>query len=207
MIGIHSIDLPVQLSAKGLATMPDFAPEDRFCFVVGSETYNCPFYVAAFLSPKIRQLGLIDKTQRDFVISTADPDRQFERFLLLGEGVAIPVDQSVLGFFGSVGAELGNDELLKFVWEACGDELNIDPCISRLSLLREMLDGRSVEMDFLASHYSEISSKDLDGLDVETHGEVLSRRSLKPSSEDNLFDSIVSRCFHSLEALGLLEYV
>jgi hypothetical protein len=44
--------------------------EDHFHFVVGDDHYECPFYVAAFLSPKICQLRSHDASLNELELRT-----------------------------------------------------------------------------------------------------------------------------------------
>jgi hypothetical protein len=197
----------LKLSANGLKNIPPFEPGDVFHFLVGGDTYDCPFVVAAFLSPNVAQLRLIDKTQDELVINARDENRLFESFLLLGRGHELSVSASTATFFGSVCEELGNVELLSMIWDDFGGSLDVRSCISRLRLLRSLDGTRKREVDYLASHFHELSPTDFSQLEVEDLYEILSQDSLKLLSEDCLFEFLCSSFEQSDCYFGLLEFV
>jgi hypothetical protein len=85
--------------------------ENDFTFSVGGESYNCPWFVADFLSPRIGKLHSLDPTMNEFVIETEDPGHDFETFLRLGRGLEVEVNERNRRFLLSVSSELGNCEL------------------------------------------------------------------------------------------------
>jgi hypothetical protein len=89
----------VQLSTKGLGNLPTTDVDDMFHFIVGYETYDCPFYVAAFLSPKVARLRSLDKTQDELAITTPDDKHSFASFLSLGRGSEFSITDSDSHFF------------------------------------------------------------------------------------------------------------
>jgi hypothetical protein len=202
--------LNLRLSANGLKNIPPFEPGDMFHFLVGGETYDCPFVIAAFLSPKIARLRLIGKIQDELVINTQDENRLFDPFLSLGRGNELSVSVSAATFLTSVCGELGNVELLSMIWDDLGGSLDIRSCISRLRLLRSMDGTRQTEIEYLASHFHELSQSDFSRLEVEDLREILSQDSLKLLSEDGLFELpyprrtllICSRSRYSEKTLG-----
>jgi hypothetical protein len=146
--------LRLSLSARGLQNLQTVHPEGRFRFVVGSDTYECPFYVAGFLSRKIIQLWRTDKTTNEFVIETKDPTHLFGRFLSLGQGSEIAVDNSQLLLIMSFGRELGNEELEQIVMKTEAEDQNVRVCISRLCAFGP----RERDISYLASHFYRRSS-------------------------------------------------
>jgi hypothetical protein len=52
--------LEAKLSANGMRNITISKVENDFDFVVGDHRYSCPWFVAAFLSPKIAQLHALD---------------------------------------------------------------------------------------------------------------------------------------------------
>jgi hypothetical protein len=67
----------VHLSSRGLANLGNNVYENDFTFVVGEERYQCPSFIATFLSPRIAQQQLIDPTIEEYKIESADPNHYF----------------------------------------------------------------------------------------------------------------------------------
>jgi hypothetical protein len=80
-------------------TGPSEADND-FAFIVGSLRYECPWFVAAFLSPRIGRLRQRDRIVTEYKVETEDPKHQFEAFPSLGRGslVAVESEPSISGF-------------------------------------------------------------------------------------------------------------
>jgi hypothetical protein len=196
-----------KLSARGLETLAAVYSGDQFRFVVGEQTYECPFFIAAFLSPRVAQARVIDETSDEFVVDTKDPNHEFAQFLSLGRGFEISIEPGSFPFFASVAGELGNEELLKTIWCQIGDELNWEVCMSRYLFSREPKCWDAAGLEFVASHFHEISAADFGRLDIDSLRQILSHSSLKILSEGHLFD-LISSCFDSSNGyFGLLEYV
>jgi hypothetical protein len=194
--------LNLNLSAKGLKNLAAVYGEDTIQFVVDSDTYECPFYAAAFISPKIARSRLLDGTITEFVIATKDPAHLFENFLSVAQGSEVSIEPSALVFFLSVAEELENDEFADLISAQFEHELNFEVCLARLLSPQQRERCGAVEMGFLASHFHEISQHDFDRLDIDSLREILSHPSLKISTEDSLFD-LISSSGH----FELLEYV
>jgi hypothetical protein len=101
----------LKLTASGMANIAPSKTENDFTFIVGHDTYQCPWFAADFLSPRIGQIHSIDPTVNEFVIETEDPDHQFEQFLHFGHGFGIEVNETNCRFLLSIASELGNFEL------------------------------------------------------------------------------------------------
>jgi hypothetical protein len=201
--------LNVKLSTKGLANLPT-ETENPFCFVVGDSQYQCSFCVAAYLSPKIGRLCSLDRSLNEFDIETIDDRFLFERFLSLGRGVEFTIEPSETEFFLSVSEELENTELFSFLFDQLNEELSVGSFISRLGWSRRMKCPAVREIEFLASHFYELSRSDFDGLNIDDVHEILSHPALKLANEDGLFDLVAAHFDDGPEAadyFALLEFV
>jgi hypothetical protein len=181
--------------------------EDKFRFIVGTETYECPIYVAAFLSPKIAQLRFLDRTTNEFEINTDDRNHLFGNILSLGEGNGFSIDKSTLPFVVSLSRELGNDEILKMVAGEFDQEETVEACISRLCSVGDSEVSMSNDVSYLASHFDQVSRSDFRRLSVEHAEWIVGTSSLRLENEDQLFDLISSRVCESRDFYGLFEYV
>jgi hypothetical protein len=63
--------------------------ENNFTFIVGATRYDCPWFVADFISPRVGRLHAADPTMQEFVIGTSDAHGDFRDFLSLGRGSAV----------------------------------------------------------------------------------------------------------------------
>jgi hypothetical protein len=79
------------LSATGMRNIAQSKAENDFTFIVGDVSYQCPWFVAAFLSPRIGELHSMDPTVNEYLIETKDPEHQFEEFLSFGRGEFVQV--------------------------------------------------------------------------------------------------------------------
>jgi hypothetical protein len=79
---IKSLSLP--LSSKGLANIPRQEGRNNFDFIVGEDHYECPWYVAVFLSPKLCRFQTSDGSLNRFIVTTPDPKHQFCDVISLG---------------------------------------------------------------------------------------------------------------------------
>jgi hypothetical protein len=73
----------VNISARGLDKLRTSRIEKDFTFIVGEHHYNCPWFIAEFLSPRVNDLRSKDVTMNEFLIETEDPGRFFENILSL----------------------------------------------------------------------------------------------------------------------------
>jgi hypothetical protein len=101
----------LKLSANGMTNIASSKKENDFTFVVGTEFYTCPWFVAVFLSPRIAHLHAIDPSVDEYVVETEDSAHQFNDFLRLGGGVSIDVTEQNHRFLLLISSELGNYEV------------------------------------------------------------------------------------------------
>jgi hypothetical protein len=100
--------LELGLSATGLRNLHENVFEKDFTFMVGSDRWQCPSFIAAFLSPRIAALQASDPILHEFTITTNDSCRYFESFLLLGFGSSIKITSTNSTFFRSICCKLWN---------------------------------------------------------------------------------------------------
>jgi hypothetical protein len=98
--------------------------ENDFMFIDGATRYDCPWFIADFISPRIRRLQAADPTMREFVIGTSDTHGDFSDFISLGRGSAVSLTSANRPFLLSVCGELENYELYWLMQEDFGDDLN-----------------------------------------------------------------------------------
>jgi hypothetical protein len=202
--------LKATLTAKGLRNISRTETEPDFEFIVGDRRYGCPWFVAEFLSPKVSSLRSTDRTLKELRIETADKDKVFGDFVLLGGGWDVVVTEANSSFFVSICRELWNEELYSKVVAHFEEDLTISNVFDRL-LSRESFCGRGFwflpEIDFLASHFHELSKSVLNSLSVDQVHAILSNSCLRIRSEDELYGFIVSRLCEDFCFSSLLEFV
>jgi hypothetical protein len=81
-----AIPLSLSLSATGLQRLEGVNHDRDFTFIVGDERYDCPSFVAEFLSPRITTLRSQDITIDEFTVNTEDPNHYFGTLLSIGFG-------------------------------------------------------------------------------------------------------------------------
>jgi hypothetical protein len=129
----RKLDLQVALSAKGLANIPRNIYENDFTFILGEDKYQCPSFIAAFLSPRIVQLQVSDSTLREFVIVTKDPEHYFHNFICLAESCRMTVAHQNSEFFRSIYHELWNEDGLNSIIKCYGNDMTRNTVCDRLT--------------------------------------------------------------------------
>jgi hypothetical protein len=99
------------LSAKGLGYLHENVFAKDFTFIVGSDRWECPSFIAAFLSPWIAALQRNDPTLHEFTITTNDSCHNFATFLLLVFGSTVKISSTKLAFVQSICCKFWNGEL------------------------------------------------------------------------------------------------
>jgi hypothetical protein len=145
----------INLSAKGLGNLPRNVYENDFTFIVGDYRYDCPSFIASFLSPRICDLQMKDATLREFYIETSDPTELFPKLLSVCYGSSFRVCESI-SFFQSILSELWNRELYEQLICNVDEELTILNVLDRLKLLFSMNELCEREIDFCSSHLYEL---------------------------------------------------
>jgi hypothetical protein len=200
------------LSTEGLSRVPVSGSRSDFEFIVGEATYRCPSVIADFLSPVIADLHSMNETISHFVIDTKNSQSDFNSFFGLAHELPVIVTESNREFLESVCKELLNAELYEKITKAVGGELSVANVASRVKCLKEFGGNYKEEIEFLASHFHEISSSDIENLNFEIFAEVIGRPGLKVEDEDCLYDLISRRIpsdsrFFELFALIRMEFV
>jgi hypothetical protein len=124
--------LEAKLSANGMRNIAISRVENDFNFVVGDNRYSCPWFVAAFLSPKIAQLHALDPSICEFYLETKDHKHEFEKFLSLGCLLSFVIDDENLMVMRSIVRELGNCELYGLIVDGLEGDLNVSNVFERL---------------------------------------------------------------------------
>lgn len=139
-----------------------------------------------FISPLISNLLLSDPTIESFQLETPESSKCSEilRNLLNGSKISITEDQSRI--FRAISLELGNDELFSLI----NDDISIKNAIEINQIKYNLSLNSEKEIEFVASHFYEISPKDISSLDISVIESILSSESLVISSERELFEFI-----------------
>jgi hypothetical protein len=171
----------ISFSSKGLPNIPCSENRNDFDFIVGENHYPCPWYVAAFLSPKICRNCSIDPTQTEFIVETSDSNHQFDEIVSLsrGETIDFTSSSSRLSFFISIAREFENGELLFSMKDQIDPELNISNVIPRLIERSEFEMRNDEEIEFIASHFYEFSFSSLSKVFLNDISAIVSHPSLK----------------------------
>jgi hypothetical protein len=207
----------LSLSTKGLQRLKGTNHERDFTFIVGDERYDCPSFVADFLSPRITSLRSHDITITEFSIETADPNHLFGTLLSLGFGGEISMGKEGLNFVRSVSSELWNSELFWHTVNHPEGEITEEELKARLDFLSGFDFGFDFwwgfgfnwesEIRIIASHFYAFSICDFDKLSQSVLQAILSESTLVLEDEDSVFDIIHRRASDDLTYFGLLENV
>jgi hypothetical protein len=153
----------VQLSASGLRNVQQKLYENDFTFIVGSERYRCPSFIAEFLSPRISHLRSIDPTLNEFLIDCEDSDGAFSHILVSGEGLIVRVTESNQEVLRRFCTELRNSELFGSIFHAFEKELSVKCVISRLSFRCDAESDCELDQKFASAHFWELLNHESSG--------------------------------------------
>jgi hypothetical protein len=199
--------LSLSLGSRGLANIPRNEILNNFTFVVGDLYYRCPMLIADYLSPHIAKIHETDPTFCEFCVETPDPSRCFPKFLELGRGATLELDDVECALFSDLSTELGNREIHISVTSPLQDPLTQYNVLLRLGLARSMSCDCSSEIEFLAENFCDLSSYTRSKLEYSTLGAVLAHPSIVLASEDALYDCIAERIRHNPEEFDLFEHL
>jgi hypothetical protein len=106
-------EMKIKLSAGGMTNIAKskLNLEPDFTFIVGEDRYTCPWFVAAFVSPKVCSLHSTDVTHNKLEIATKDLRKEFSNVISLGYGSTLSVRKENRSFLLSIARELNNYEI------------------------------------------------------------------------------------------------
>jgi hypothetical protein len=197
----------LSLSATGLQRLERVNHEHDFAFIVGTERYPCPSFVAEFLSPRITSLRSQDITIDEFSIATEDPSHHFESLISVGFGKEVSLSGNDLSFIRSVCGELWNSELLETTLKREEGEMTVEELKARLEFVSGVDGSCGYDISVIASHFHEFSVSDFDHLSGSILELILKDEALVVRDEDSVFDVIYRRASSDNSYFRLLEFV
>jgi hypothetical protein len=197
----------IKLSALGLSHIAETKTEKDFTFIIGDDTYTCPWFVANFLSPSVSHLQEVDPSVNQFVIETEDPKKQFKEFLLFGQGSSLDVTEDTLSFLVSVALELSNFELYFALLDHFCDTTSVSTFCEHFGRFGPFDCFPDRAIDYIASHFYEIPNLFLTGLPLTAVSRILTSDQLKILTEDALFEYICRHFDRHRDSLELLQFV
>jgi hypothetical protein len=197
----------LSLSANGLQRLGQVNHEKDFTFIVGSERYSCPSFVAEFLSPRVTSLRCQDITIDEFSIETADPGHQFANLLSIGFGRKISFSLDDMRFVRSVCGEFHNSELFEKTLTGQSGQMPNEELKAQLTFLPASGRIGDWEVSLVASQFYQFAVSDFDAVSPTVLEDILSDPALVLADEDSLFEVVHRRASEDLSYFGLLEYV
>ena len=203
------------LTWSGFSTVNWGLSDDKFEFVFPSgEVVSVHPVLAEFLSPMISRLRRSDPCVLSYSFEKSEEGfyATFNEFVQsVQHGEAFALNQSNLAHLFRFSDELENSDLRAALIELLDLQnltvekalpfVAVGKCCPAISSQFEAL------VDFVASHFYEISNEEMELLDFDTLTLLLSRPCLRIESENSLYDHIRSRMKQDLLYTGLLEYV
>jgi hypothetical protein len=201
-----------KLSTKGLENVALVRVND-FTLQVGSETFECSRFEAAFISPRIAAILLqdptIDKYEVDIEVNS-DEDIGSEcvnGLISLSRNSSLEVTESNVEFLKRIAKSLGSSELCEIVKEFIteGEALSSSNVLERLSLCESLEVSGSRELDYLSAHFYEIDKSVLQELRHDDLKKVIESEQLRLFSEDALLDLILELGAEYSDLLGCVQ--
>jgi hypothetical protein len=198
----------VKLTIDGMKNVPLEMLQNDFDFVVGSDTYQCPRWVAAFLSPKISQLYTADPTVTAYLVETEDPLQQFSQFLSLAYGSSLVVTDSNRRVLLSLARELANTELQCSIMSEMKGNLSVEKVRALVASDPDFFQTLgAIELEFLASNFWTFDWETLNSIPLSTLFDILGHPSLRIQTENWLYYFVVSKLLIGREYFQLFRYV
>jgi hypothetical protein len=204
----------IRLSAKRMTDVLQCNHEKDFVFVIGSQRYPCPSFLAEFLSERVTASRFHDPTLDSFHINV-DPDHpipqeSFADFIRLGSGEEISIDSSNRTHIVSICRSVGNSELSELILSGLEVSSKSNPFVmafERFCVKLEFEIDASDEINFLALNFYRLSVDLLQKMSIAQLSSILSKESVKLLNEDSLCEFISSGLDSASEFISLLEFV
>jgi hypothetical protein len=197
----------VQLSAQGMGRIQFTGHNIQFEFVLGSSRYRVPSFAADFLSPKIAAIHADDPTCDVYEVTTPDPLILFPKFLALGQGQKLEINDTNIEFFSRIAQELEAKELLDLIAARFSGDLNVKTVYQRLIARTAKGEDTNQELRFIVEHFLEIPTEIVDKISVDYLYVLFSQENFTVGNHDKLFEYIAHRYEKDEKNLILLEFV
>ena len=180
----------IKISTKGLNNISFDESENDFEFIIGSDDYHVPHFLAEFISPIIARLRKQDKSISSFCIPIEDENQRF-RFivdLMYGNDINISnLDAQILRYFAE---KLGNYELFDELDIFKPDHLSEDNVFNIIMGKYRIGLNFNDEIQFIAMNFNKIDKSKIGQLPVPLIEAILSSKDLQVNTEDDLFNFI-----------------
>ena len=182
---------------------------NNFTFIVDGEKYECGRVQACFMSQRVCDMMLSDDSVDAFVIGINDPEHHFKDVVTLMNGGSIEISLSNLQFLESVSRQLDNLELFSKILEMRlrDGEIDESKVIDRLRLKHEFNLNCDLEFSFLAERFCDFKSNFIMNIGIDDVECVLSHKSLKLRSENDLFDLVNEMISQDERFSSLLRFI
>jgi hypothetical protein len=199
--------LEMRITGNGMANIAKSKIENDFEFIVGDRHYDCPWFVADFVSPVVGRLHSFDPSVHEFSIDIEDPEEHMGKFLALGFGSTLELCEGNFPIYRTICRVLGNQEVYKMLIDRFEVTVTIANVFARLHDCDFFSLSPQPLIEFAASHFFELTSSTSLDLPLRTFVEILSHPSLQLATEDSLYDIISLRFEVDAEYVALIEYM
>jgi hypothetical protein len=180
----------ISLSCRGLARCAAIYDQE-FVFTGHNFEYKCKTIEACFLSPRVCDSLRSDPSIDHFSIEYEGNDGAmiFETLWNLIHGKSVELTAELSSGLVSVSSALGNDEILHLLIERF-DSIDVNNICRRLEIRSLLGNCELSEIEFAASHFTEIKAELLRQLPICVLESILSCSSLRLKDEDSLLEFI-----------------
>jgi hypothetical protein len=134
-------------------------------------------------------------------------ERWSQKARTLGRGSCILINSQNQTFYQCLREELLNEELSDGVFEGDRTVINEENVFERLSRAIRFDFNALKHIEFIASHFDELQTFDLNKLDFSTWVSILTSPAMKIESEDAIFENISELIERDRSFFALLEFV
>jgi hypothetical protein len=197
----------LQLSAKGLLNIATNKMIKDFTFILGNSRYECAWFIADFLSPKVSRFHSVDPSIEELVIETQITSDCFNKFISNCFTSFCSLSDDERQIFLSLSREFDNVEIYSLLMKEIKSTSTISEFYSKSRTENCFLFGSAEEIEILAQHFHELPSSVVKSLSFSTILEIFGHEKLEIEDEDWLFDFILNLTAIEHERIELLEFV
>jgi hypothetical protein len=199
----------LQLSCNSLANIPDDPHHNDFQFILDTKSYPCPWYLAHLICPKLKNVEKCDPTMDELYVNTPDPNNRFGSLISLGHSGHFSFEEDDRRFLLDLLKEFDNRELYSTILSTTTTSGNLADIVTGLCFSFPESLSTETDVEFVAEHFDEMTVALFSQIPFEVAQGILSHPKLTLSSEDSLYNLLVSRFDDDerfYELLDLIEF-
>ena len=180
----------ISLSSQGLSSIMKYPSKEGIAIHVGSSKYVLPKLIAVFISPIIAEKIRENPDLNKFELNINDEQKIFRLVVQLAYGNQVQFEPHQLPVLEAIGKALGNQELVilsQTTNTKTHEDINIQNAVTKLISKKKLRAKYDFIIEYIAFHFSDMSEKDLEKLEIDDIQKIVSHSKFRTNSESSLF--------------------